>query len=335
MRNEREAAMTGADPRIEGEWFAVIASASLAIGTPVAATLAGEPLVLWRSADGTAHVWRDRCPHRGARLSLGRIADDRLQCPYHGWQFAADASCVHWPAHPSEPPPAIARTVAYPAQEAYGLVWTCIGEPKRPLFEFAPYRQSGRRAGIDGPHDFDACGPRIIENFLDLAHFPFVHPGVLGEVPHTSVPDYEVITTAGGVEGHRCRFWQPKPSGLATEGAEVEYTYRVLHPFVASLGKLPDRPDAFDVLMVTSPLEETHTRVWKINVFAECDDTQAERFVGFSRAAMLQDRPIVESQWPKPLPLDPRAELHQRADRLAAAYRRWLRERGWTYAVTP
>lgn len=316
-----------------GEWFAVVASASLTADAPIATTLAGEPLVLWRSADGAAHAWRDRCPHRGARLALGRIADDSLHCPYHGWQFAPSGQCVHWPAHPDEPPAANARATTYPTREAYGLVWTCLGEPQHPLPAFARYGAPGRRADIDGPHDFAACGPRIIENFLDMAHFPFVHPGVLGEVPHTTVADYEVEVSVDRVEGRRCRFWQPKPSGVAAAGAEVEYTYRVLHPFVASLGKLPDRPDAFDVLMVTSPLDETRTRVWKINVFAECDDEQAQRFIGFSRAAMLQDKPIVESQWPQRLPLDPRAEVHQRADRLAAAYRRWLRERGWRYGV--
>ena len=89
--------------------------------------------------------------------------------------------------------------------------------------------------------------------------------------------------------------------------------------------------DAFDILMVATPLDETTTRIWKVNVFAA--DTDAARFAAFSRAAMLQDQAIVESQSPQRLPLDPRAEFSLGADRLALAYRRWLRGIGLTYGV--
>ncbi len=327
-----------ADPVLARGWLAVAASADLAPGQLAAVTLLEQPLVLWRGADGKVNALLDRCPHRGARLSLGRVDGNDIRCPYHGWRFDGGARCLEWPAHPGEQPGAAASADGFRATERYGLVWVLLDEPAGSsvpaLPDFPAFDSPGSGSVVDGPYDFHACAPRVIENFLDMAHFPYVHAGTLGQVPHTEVKDYEVTVSEAGVETRGCRFWQPQPSGLATEGAEVGYTYRVVHPLVASLGKLTGRPDAFDVLMVTSPVDEFHTRVWKVNVFADGGSGRIATFAGFSRAAMLQDQPIVESQWPKRMPLDPRGEAHQRADRVSAAYRRWLRDRGLSWGVT-
>lgn len=304
-------------------------------GAHTSAHFLGTDVVLWRDSSDAIHAWADRCPHRGARLSLGRVVDDTLRCPYHGWRFAPDARCVHWPAHPNAAPPAVAAARAFHVTERYGLVWVAFTQPAVEIPAFAAFDSPGRRSLIDGPYDFAACAPRVVENFLDMAHFPYVHAGTLGSEPHTEVKDYEVIVDEREVRSRGCRFFQPQPSGVAAGGAEAEYEYRVAHPTVASLAKLPGRPDAFEILLATTPLDEFNTRVWKVNVFADCDDDRAAQFGRFSRAAVLQDQPIVESQRPRRMPLDPRAELHQRADRLSAAYRRWLRDRGLVWGVTP
>lgn len=314
-------------------WLAAATSAELTTA-PLAIKVLEQDLVLWRDADGEAHAFPDRCVHRGARLSLGAVADGLLVCPYHGWRFAGDGRCVHWPAHPNEMPSAVAAVRSLQTAEAYGMVWVCLSEPRAGLPAFAAYGSPGKRSIIDPAVDFAACAPRVVENFLDMAHFPFVHAGVLGAEPHTAVDDYEVEVTASGIASRGCRFWQPRPSALAQSGAYADYAYRVLDPTVASLSKLPGRPDSFDILLVTTPIDEFTTRVWKINVFADTDDATATRFSQFSRAAMVQDRVIVESQSPKRMPLAARAELHLRADKLSAAYRRWLRELGLQYGVS-
>lgn len=191
----------------------------------------------------------------------------------------------------------------------------------------------GKRRVIDDPVDFAACAPRIVENFLDMAHFPFVHAGVLGAEPHTSVEDYTVAVSVHGIKSEGCRFWQPKPSAVASGGAYADYYYEVMHPTVARLSKLPGRPDSFDILLVTTPLDEFNTRVWKISVFEDSGDLTAALYGQFSRAALVQDQGIVESQSPKRLPLTPHTEVHQRADKLSAAYRRWLHDKGLRYGV--
>ena len=82
-----------------------------------------EPVVLWRDAQGIAHAWEDRCPHRGVRLSLGFMRNDRLACQYHGWQFDRDGHCRVIPAHPSLNPPSTIRTRVYEVVEKAGMLW--------------------------------------------------------------------------------------------------------------------------------------------------------------------------------------------------------------------
>ena len=105
------------------EWVPVALMRDIEAGSATATVVAGAPVALWRSGNGTVHAWADRCPHRGMRLSLGFVRGDRLICLYHGWQFDAGGSCRHIPAHPDLTPPAPARTVSYRVREAGSIVW--------------------------------------------------------------------------------------------------------------------------------------------------------------------------------------------------------------------
>src|SRR5581483_12373946 len=104
------------DPVLLNDWHPV-ACVDQFEETPVrGARLLGEDLVLWRLG-GQFYAWRDLCIHRGARLSLGRIAGERLACPYHGWEYDATGRCAHIPAHPEQTPPAKARVQPYYVRE--------------------------------------------------------------------------------------------------------------------------------------------------------------------------------------------------------------------------
>lgn len=105
-------------------WHPLVPSHHLRSGENiVAGFMHGEELALWRSASGTVQAWENRCPHRGTRLTLGRIINDRLSCAYHGWEFDAKASCAAIPANPSMPVPKQLRVKAYPVVEVDGMVW--------------------------------------------------------------------------------------------------------------------------------------------------------------------------------------------------------------------
>jgi len=90
----------------------------------VAGFIKGEELALWRSLQGEVQAWENRCPHRGTRLTLGRILEGRLSCAYHGWEFeASDGRCAAIPAHPAGPVPRKLCVKTYAAAEAGGMVW--------------------------------------------------------------------------------------------------------------------------------------------------------------------------------------------------------------------
>lgn len=108
-------------------WYPVALADGIGPGTSAGTRLFGRELVVWRDEAGNAHVWEDRCPHRGMRLSFGFVRGDRLACLYHGWQFDAVARCRTIPAHPDLKVPGTIRATACASAERLGMVWTFAG----------------------------------------------------------------------------------------------------------------------------------------------------------------------------------------------------------------
>jgi nitrite reductase/ring-hydroxylating ferredoxin subunit len=156
------------------DWHPILPSHALGAGERLVATRAlGQDLVAWRSAAGVVQVWRDRCPHRGVRLSLGRIIGGRLSCAYHGWEFAADTGrCTLVPALADlagVPGQVGARVCA--ATETRQMVWVRLDAdaarpgsalPIEPAGDAGPVtflRSIGMDAGIDTVHGtLQQCG---------------------------------------------------------------------------------------------------------------------------------------------------------------------------------
>jgi phenylpropionate dioxygenase-like ring-hydroxylating dioxygenase large terminal subunit len=309
-------------------WHPVAAAADLGPG-PLPVRLMGQDLVLWRSA-GAVLAFDDRCPHRGARLSLGRVVGEHLQCAYHGWCFDRAGACVRVPALPDWTPPPGHAAAGWQVACAHGLLWV-----SRQPHEAAPPALPGlpARTVVCGPYEVATSAPRVVENFLDTAHFAHVHAGWLGDAAHPQVPAVEVSHTEDGrpcIERHRA--WQPRASASASEGAWVEYRYEVLSPFCALLVKRPEGAGPADAYAVLAcPVEEDRTRAWFLQFTGDAA-TPVVELQRFQDTIFGQDRPVLESQRPQRLPLSG-GELHSAADRLSAAYRRWLQTRGVAYGV--
>ena len=315
------------DPVLLNDWHAVAHSSDLAAEQVRPARLLGHDIVLWRGrGDDSLRAWQDLCLHRGAKLSGGRVQDDCLVCPYHGWNYDASGRCVKIPAHPLQPPPARARTTAYAITEKYGLIWVCLGTPKSEVAPFTEWEDKSFRKVASGPYRFKALGPRVIENFLDVGHFPFVHAGFLGDPNHTEVGDYEVETTSKGIVARDIGMWQPDPDGTG-QAAEVKYTYRVLRPLTAYFLK-SHQDQKFSIFCCVTPVDSLESAAWMIMALNYAGETTDEQLRNYQDVVSAQDIPIVESQRPELLPLDLQAELHLRSDRTAIAYRQWLAKIG-------
>jgi phenylpropionate dioxygenase-like ring-hydroxylating dioxygenase large terminal subunit len=122
------------------EWFAVARSDDAVPRHIVQTQLLGQELALWRDDDGAVNVWENRCPHRGARFSIGYNLGMELRCQYHAWRYATGSGrCSAIPAHPAMKPPATIAAKPYASAEKYGLIWVCLdsdadlaGLPKLP-----------------------------------------------------------------------------------------------------------------------------------------------------------------------------------------------------------
>ncbi|QQA42161.1 aromatic ring-hydroxylating dioxygenase subunit alpha [Pelagovum pacificum] len=223
-----------------------------------------------------------------------------------------------------------------PVCEHYHHIWTSLGTPAKPLFDIPEAAQADRTFVPCGRVRV-ACSPlRAVENFLDIAHFPFVHTDILGSEPHTEVERYEVKVhdDTDEVWATKVKFFQPQAAKSAAGGITTEYMYRVPAPTVSVLYKTcPPRPGEWDVIAIfVQPVSETVCDVWPWMALFD-EDTPYGDLVGFQQMIFVQDRSILENQVPALLPLDPGKEMPTRADMTSIAYRRWLKSHGYTYGA--
>jgi phenylpropionate dioxygenase-like ring-hydroxylating dioxygenase large terminal subunit len=225
-----------------------------------------------------------------------------------------------------------------PALIRYGYVWTSLGDPPPELFPLPEFAEPDRRNLNAASFGVHVSAPRAIENFLDMGHFPFVHTDILGAEPHTEVRDYQVEVSKERDEilATRCFFYQPQPAAGSSGGADVEYVYRVPHPYCSVLYKSSaGDPSRMDVIaLFLQPVDEEH--VCAHMLLSLLDEQSSNNYLRhFQQMIFAQDKPILENQMPKRLPLDPAAETPIRADAVSVLYRRWLRERAVTYGAIP
>ncbi len=219
----------------------------------------------------------------------------------------------------------------------YGFVWACLGRPQQDIVHIAEAEEPDRFVVTGGSFGVAVSGLRAVENFLDMGHFPFVHTGWLGAEPHTEVLPYEVSSTDdAAVVATNCRFFQPLASPASPDGSMVDYVYKVLRPYTVVLYKSnPLYPDRMDyIALFVQPVDEEHCVAHPLLCYLKEGMTPA-LLRWFMQLIFAQDKPILENQYPKRLPLDPRAETPIQADRSSIAYRRWLISQGVVYGAIP
>jgi len=318
-----------ADEVIRNDWHVVHRSADLADGEVRKVHLLGKDLAVWRTG-GHAMAWLDLCIHRGSRFTMGRVEDGKIVCPYHGWRYGPSGQCTLIPSQPDVPVPKRARAITYHCKEQYGLIWVCMGEPSDDIPTLPEWEDPEFVNVHTGPYAFSAAGPRVVENVLDVTHFPFVHADFLGA---SSEPDkigaYEVRREADGLRTSPIRVFQPVADHRRIP-VETTYTFWCPRPLIGYLMKTIDEERRFSHFMPITPVNDVECILWVLtSANYEKDDAEA-RIKARNDEIFAQDKVIVENQRPAQIPLDLKQELHVRADKLHVAYRRWLHDLGVT-----
>jgi phenylpropionate dioxygenase-like ring-hydroxylating dioxygenase large terminal subunit len=219
----------------------------------------------------------------------------------------------------------------------YGHLWVTLGTPER-FFAMPEEAEPDRRHVYCGAVRVRASGLRLIENFLDLAHFPYVHTDILGTEAKPEVARYEVEQRRDVDElwATKCEFFQPRAAASSEGGQISQYMYRVVTPFNVMLYKTPpSAPNRWDVIaLFVQPVEEDVSIAHPYMLVIDDSSTDAE-LIGFQQMIFLQDKIVLENQRPRLLPLQPGRETPTRADLSSVLYRRWLKEKQLTYGTEP
>lgn len=220
------------------------------------------------------------------------------------------------------------------AKIRYGHLWACLGVPREDIPWIPELEESDRHIISGGSLRIRVSGLRAIENYFDLAHFPFIHENYLGVASHTEVAEYQPMVEDGVLVSRTEVYQEYQPAGAAPEGRWVSYHYKVFRPLVAVLYKAnATEREKWDVVaQFVQPLDE-ETCVLHSSLSYLPHGLTAKKIRWFMQLITCQDKPILENQVPKRLPLSGRSEISTRSDAMSVAYRRWLREKHITYGA--
>lgn len=261
--------------RIEDDWYVACTSSELK-KKPLAVTLLGTPLVVFRSKDGVGALL-DRCPHRNVPLSLGRVVEDRVECGYHGWQFDDAGVCRHIPCLIGDPEAKARRVPSYAAREQDGHVWIYgkpDSEPTRepyrfPFYDDERYTQVGHQIVLEGSIHAAA------ENALDVPHTAYLHGGLFRKPrssSDTSGDEIDVVIKRWH-EGCEAEYiGEPAPKGLlgrvlAPKGGVVVHYDRFLLPSVTQVEYRLGEDSHLVVSAALTPVSDFETRLFGMAAF--------------------------------------------------------------------
>ncbi|UYP44242.1 Carnitine monooxygenase oxygenase subunit [Candidatus Lokiarchaeum ossiferum] len=291
---------------IPNQWYAILDSKEIRKkNKPIGVTRLGENLVLWRDTAGEVHCLYDRCCHRGAALSIGKLKENNIQCPFHGLEYDGTGKCTLIPANSSIAKiPKFFKVHAYKVQERHGFIWIWWGKsqdtyPPLPWFE-------------DVNRDFHyytirdhwkAHYSRVIENQLDVMHLPFVHHNTIGRGNKTVV-EGPIVEISDNYE--KVWFMNRRENGkLPTKYSELK---KPLYPPILHF-KFPhiwQNKLSSDgrIIVAFTPIDDSNTMVYTrfIQKFVRFPIfKQIASFIGKISSIIIlhQDRRVVETQTPK------------------------------------
>jgi vanillate O-demethylase monooxygenase subunit len=303
---------------ISNAWYVAAWTHEIEPGRIHARTIIDQPIVLYRTADGGIVALEDRCPHRFAPLSLGRLEGDALRCMYHGLKFAPDGTCIEIPGQKLIPQSACVRR--FPLRVVGSWVWVWMGDaaaadlariPPTLALDDPAYRL------MAGQLDYDAHYLLIDDNLLDLSHLSFAHEKTLGmDMPQWADLRPRMSPIERGLRferwhtGHRPRGFMKKLG----EEVDVWTTYDFLFPGIflqrtcfhpagtadrSGRGAPPGEPLFYriDEQAVTPIGSRTSRYFYAAGARAtDIDPDRLERLFAVTTTAFHEDKRLIEAQ---------------------------------------
>ena len=301
--------------------------------TPSRIWLLGEPWVLVRF-DGVVRAFVDRCPHRSAPLSIGTMVGGELQCAYHGWRFDDAGTCVAIPAIGVDGhiPSRACLTTPFGVEERFGLVFMAPDEPRHPL----------PRPDFLGDDSFEVAScetvrtsvgaAQLIDNFMDAAHFPFVHSETFGVKEATVVESGDIVTDGWSVSSTFSAPYRNHDDPLVATGehplVQPHTVRKVGHADLITELELSFEltGGSFRILYAVTPERADRTRIYKLIARNDLghDPAGMKRVVADEDAILAEDLVVLERFDDTALDLSFGSEISVRPDRLSVAWRRLL-----------
>jgi phenylpropionate dioxygenase-like ring-hydroxylating dioxygenase large terminal subunit len=300
-------------------WYVAALDYELIDGKLLNRTLLGEHVLLYRGESGTVIAMNDRCPHRGALLSKGRLEGDSVRCMYHGIKYDGSGKCVQIPGQEMIPPKLKVRT--YPVVERSHFIWVWMGDAARAdpaLILDLPYLDDPNWKGIPAYLHYDANYLLIVDNLSDFSHLAFVHTKTLG-----GSEEYAFVTKPTVVErlerGFRVERWHlnsdPPPfhkkvirektqqvdrRNIATMVIPGIFTMETLFAPAgrgAGKGDLADAKEYRNCQFMTPETDRTTHFFWSyLNNFERGDSTISRSLLDSLIEGFMEDKEIIERQ---------------------------------------
>jgi len=299
---------------LRSAWYVAGFADELAPGAMLSRTLLDEPVVFFRDAGGAVKALADRCSHRFAPLSMGKLCDGVVQCPYHGMRFDGSGACVHNP-HGDGAVPKASKVKAYAVVERDGLLWWWAGDAEGAdatlIPDYSHITSAPADATVRGYMPTACHYELLVDNILDLTHADYLHAGGLGSGALTrcksSVTDHDErsATVAWLSSGDRAPTafdmhlrQQGQPTDQWTEVTWTAPSNMLLHVGATLQGESREQGvDTFNLHLATPESESrTHYWYWSSRNFAISPEANAMIKPMIEHAFREQDKPMLEAQ---------------------------------------
>ena len=298
---------------LKNAWYVAAISREIKQGELLSRKLFDQKMIFYRTSAGRPVAMMDRCPHRFAPLSMGRVEGDEVVCHYHGLKFDCTGSCTHNP-HGDGKIPNRAVVTTYPTVERFGLVWLWAGEPEAADPDTIPPYEAiddGPETGVGYGYIKMECNYELIaDNVMDLSHVDFIH-GPLIYTGGNLAPQKPAFSDHGDSVVTGWNWVQQQPMGLFNDFLPqpdtparhfVQVTWRAPCNMVVHLGATQEDGNGYDEALesrdhhMMTPETEYSTHYFMVsrrNYLVDNAEYNEGKINGMMQAFLEEDAPVV------------------------------------------